>query len=74
MVRREEDTEAIKLIHSDLQEIKLQLVQLKEILEAWNNAKGFVRTIKLIGDIVKWGVPLVAIISTVWYFLTTRRF
>ena len=62
----------ISLIHDDLREIKTELVTVKEILVAWNNAKGFVKTVKLVGDIVKWGSPVVVAILTTWYFFFKR--
>lgn len=62
------NTTTIALIHDDLQRIKAELVTVKEILEAWNNAKGFVKVVKLVGDIVKWGSPVVVAILATWYF------
>lgn len=70
--RRSQDV-SIKLIHEDLQNIKAELKTVTEILVAWNNAKGFVKTIKFVGDIVKWGAPIVAAIVAAWYFLNRDR-
>lgn len=73
ILERRRSDEAIKLIHDDLQNIKSELKTVTEILVAWNNAKGFVRTIKFIGDIVKWGAPIVAALAAMWYFFIKDR-
>jgi len=68
----------ITLIHSDLQEIRqLQQQQaailsaVKEILEAWDDAKGFIRIVKIIGNTTKWAVAVGVSIAAVWYAIRT---
>jgi hypothetical protein len=53
----------LQRIHDDLQEMKaLQehqkatLDEMKEILVIWNNTKGFINTVRMIGTVLKWVV------------------
>ena len=63
----------ITLIHADLQEIRqLQLAQtetlgaVKEILEAWDDAKGFIKIVKVVGNTVKWMALVGAAFGGAW--------
>lgn len=70
------DTRAmVTLIHADLQEIRnLQLTQaemlsaVKEILEAWDDAKGFIKVVKLLGNIAKWMTGVGAAFGLIYYW------
>lgn len=73
----------LRVLHDDLRRIletqqeqkalqEEQAVELKkvaEILEAWDNAKGFVKTVRLIGEVSKWIVAAGAAVGIIWYFL-----
>ena len=65
--------EAIEIIIHDLKSIKNQLATVTEILTAWNNAKGFVKTIKFMGDAIKWAAPVVAAITAYWYYISRDK-
>ena len=63
----------ITLIHADLQKIRtLQLTQaemlgaVKEILTAWDDAKGFVKIVKVVGNTIKWLALVGAAFGGVW--------
>lgn len=65
----------VTLIHADLQEIRqLQLAQtqtlgaVKELLEAWDDAKGFIRVVKLLGNVAKWLTGVGAAFGLIWYW------
>ena len=60
------------MIHADLQEIKQTLVEMKEIVTAWNDAKGFIKTVRIIGEGLKWAVAVDAALLALWYILTGR--
>jgi len=60
-------------IHTDLQEIKQTLVEMKEIAAAWHDAKGFIRMICLIGEVLKWSVAVGAAVLFIWYAITGSR-
>lgn len=51
------------------EEIRKELKDIRDLLEAWNNAKGFVRTIQTIGTIVKWITAFGASITLIYYWL-----
>ena len=59
-------------IHADLQEIKQTLAEMKEIVTAWNDAKGFIKTVRAIGEVLKWAVAVGAALLALWYILTGR--
>lgn len=45
--------------------------RLADVLEAWNNVKGFWWTLKLISSGAKIIIPVLAFIGAVWYFAKT---
>ena len=45
--------------------------RLADVLEAWNNVKGFWWTLKLISSAAKIAVPMLAFVGAVWYFAKT---
>ena len=47
-----------------------QLAEQKEILIVWKNAKGFVATVIVIGNVLKWLVGIGGAIAAIWYFLS----
>lgn len=69
---RHSDTD-IEKIREDLAEVKAAVLTMKEIIEAWNDAKGFVRTIKLIGEVFKWVAKVAAAIGAVWLLVKTGQ-
>ena len=54
-------TASIKEIHDDVK-------QMREILDAWNSAKGFVTTIKFLSAMIKWTAIVGGTVGVVWYF------
>lgn len=52
-----------ELIYRDTQELKKLQTDIVEMLKTWNDAKGFVTTMKSIGSIVLWIVAIGAAIS-----------
>jgi len=66
----------LKQIHADLQGIKilqeeqkLTLDEMKEILIVWNNTKGFINTIRILGTVLKWVVSIGAALGLIWYWV-----
>ena len=62
----------VTMLHADLQEIKQTLAEMKEIVTAWNDAKGFIKTVRIIGEVLKWAVAVGAALLALWYTLTGR--
>ena len=65
----------VTLIHADLQEIRNHqleqtetLVAVKEILVAWDDAKGFIKIVKLLGNVAKWLTGVGAALGLIWYW------
>jgi hypothetical protein len=42
---------------------------MREILEAWNSAKGFVATVKFISAFLKYSAVVGAAVGMVWYLI-----
>ena len=47
----------------------LTLDEMKEILIVWNNTKGFINTIRVLGTVLKWVVSIAAAFGVVWYWI-----
>lgn len=56
-------------IMHDLEEIKQDLKSVKELLDAWKNMKGFIRTMQIIGAVAKWLTVTGAAFAAIWYWL-----
>jgi K+/H+ antiporter YhaU regulatory subunit KhtT len=56
-----------------LQSLTGELSRVAEVLEAWNNAKGFILTLKLISGGVKVIAPIVAFVVIIWVFIKTGK-
>ena len=69
------DRKMIGAIHADLAAIKTlqetqseRLGKVAEILEAWDNTKGFVKTVKLIAAVAKWFVVVGGTATALYYW------
>lgn len=58
-----------EVIRLDLEEIKSDLKAVKELLDAWKNMKGFIRTMQIIGSVAKWITVTGAAFAAIWYWL-----
>lgn len=56
---------------STIHEIRDDIREMREILDAWNNAKGFVTTIKFLSSLIKWISIVGGTIGLIWYFFKT---
>lgn len=56
-------------IHSDLQQIKQTQTAMLEMLEAFKNAKGFIKTIQIMGDVAKWVMAIGALLTAVYFWV-----
>jgi hypothetical protein len=63
----------VKLIHADLKGIKEELAKVAEVVEAWEDAKGFVKTIRTIGEIAKWIAVVSAACLAIWYLVGGKK-
>jgi hypothetical protein len=52
-----------------LGEIKKAVDEMREMLEAWNSAKGFVTTVKFISAFLKYSAVVGAAVGMVWYLI-----
>lgn len=69
------DTKVLKKLEEviDSQTIILKKQEeINEVLVAWNNTKGFVKTMILISGFMKWLVGTGLAISAVWYFIIRK--
>lgn len=55
-------------IHIDLQLIKQTLTETKEMLEAFRNAKGFIRTVQILGEIAKWCIAIGTVVTAIYWW------
>ena len=74
-MERRQDMEELR---SDLSTIKLkvelmeqEVTSIKELLQAWENAKGFVKVIEVLGKITKALIPTIAFFTALWYLITS---
>jgi len=65
--------ELMQLIHKELQQVVAQqaakaktLASLKDIIIAWDNAKGFVRVVVIFSHVLKWVAGVVIAFGIVW--------
>lgn len=63
------DHSIMQEIHQDLQDIKKEVSKMNEVVQAWDNAKGFIRTVRVIGEVAKWMVATGAAIAAIWWWL-----
>lgn len=63
------DKNLIEQIHNDLKDIKDEVAKMTELMAAWDNAKGFVKTIRVIGELTKWVVAVGAAITAIWWWV-----
>lgn len=61
-----ETREIVHLMQEDMHTIRTDVKSMKEILDAWNDAKGVIRTIQLLGQIAKWIGGIAAAVGAVW--------
>lgn len=66
--------EQINAIKETVAAVASDAKKIREIVEAWDNAKGFVNTVKGISATLKiLALPMVAL-GALWYFMTTGHF
>lgn len=73
---QELDTRILKKLEEvvDSQLVMLQKQEsMQEVLVAWNNTKGFVKTVVTLSAVLKWIVGTGLAISAIWYFLIKNR-
>lgn len=63
------------MLHEDVQEIKAQLATMVELLEVFNNTKGFVKTLQVVGMVAKWITVVggaIAVVGGLFYYGTRK--
>lgn len=61
---QEQMTQQLDTVNSTMQEMS-------EVLAAWRNARGAIKTIQVLADICRWTAYLAVSIGAIWYFLKT---
>lgn len=70
VVRLEEEATALRNdVLEELRAIKKQNDTQLEIMAAWNSAKGFVKTVQVIGRVATWIVKITAVLAALWALL-----
>lgn len=64
--RRLED---INISLSTIKEMHDDVKQMREILDAWNSAKGFVTTMRFLAALIKWTAVVGGTVGVIWYFV-----
>lgn len=62
-----------QIITDNLKRLTENTGRLADVLEAWNNVKGFWWTVKLLGTIAKALIPIAAFGGVVWAFVKTGQ-
>lgn len=63
----------VTIIHSDLQEIKETVEEMRDIVLAWQDAKSFFKVIKIMGEVLKWVVAVGAAVGVITYFASGKK-
>src|SRR3990172_6141306 len=63
--------EQIKAIRETVAAVANDAKKIREIVEAWDNAKGFVNTVKGISSTLKLLALPAAFVVAIWYLITT---
>lgn len=58
-------------IRSKVETMEQEVASIKELLQAWENAKGFIKVIEILGKITKALLPTIAFIGAFWYLITS---
>lgn len=61
--------EMMKEIKEDIATIKSNL---EELLDLWNNTKGFIKIMSVLGRVVKWASAVLLSIAAIYYAVTGR--
>jgi len=67
---REEVRADTAAIDQRLRVIENNTAQILEVMNAWNNARGFVKTVQAISRTVKVLTPIIIFVSLAWYAIT----
>ena len=63
----EEDNKTLReQLLEDIRAIRSQSETQLEIMQAWSNAKGFVRTIQMLGRVATWLLKIAAVLTGLW--------
>jgi hypothetical protein len=65
------EKEMMKEIKEDIATIKSNL---EELLDLWNNTKGFIKIMSVLGRVVKWASAVLLSIAAIYYAITGRPF
>jgi hypothetical protein len=62
--------EKLDLLIERVDELALRTASISEIMLAWNNTKGFVKTVQTVSKVLRWIAVTGAACSVVWYAIT----
>jgi len=65
----EDIRELLNTVVERLDELTLKQANMAEIIVAWNNTKGFVRTVQMVSKIVRWFTVTAAAVAAIWYLI-----
>lgn len=60
----------LDLLLERIEELALRQASMSEIMLAWNNTKGFVKTVQTVSKVLRWIAVTGAALSVVWYAMT----
>lgn len=63
----------IEQTRADVADVKAAVLSMKEIVDAWNDAKSFVRTIERIGNVLRWVAKIGAAVGSIWLLIKTGQ-
>lgn len=58
-------------LNEKMDEVLVAVGSVHEVMNAWNNAKGFVNTVQMISKVIKFLTPIGLLILAGWYFIKT---
>ena len=72
-LHKTQTSERMLVMEDKLDEILADMTAIKEMLEAWNSAKGFVTGVRVIGTVLRFLAYTVAAGAAVWIFIKTGQ-
>lgn len=61
------------MLQEDMQATKEAVLAMKEMLDVWNNTKGFVRTLQVLGSVAKWLLAMGVTVGAIWAAINYRK-
>lgn len=66
---KKETSDRLTTIETDIKEMKSDICAMRDILETWNNTKGFVTTVKVLSKLAIWASVTIGALTAIYHAL-----